>query len=312
MSEVVNLDVMGAKLVAKELNVEFEQLGKDVYHLAMWIETMGNHGYERKRFEENSEPAYFLTDACSATWKGILFYGEGSRKRDFRGWGVRKSPHWSQVWGDRYGWDTECGRAIIEQMEAEAWTEKPKQDVKRERPRPSFVQGEFDQYTSMEIGHRWVMACIMARRYRKLRYEVDSDDAMSARGEIQGYECRVWQEQEITMQLELSWRAKHHKKETERVIARKILDQGIDLFYTKQTVDKWISMQPEPQFVAGDFEQPYDDRAQHAPFMSEAQVRRTFLELLAGERADGISSEDLTLVLSILRKQLANLKGGFE
>lgn len=307
-SEAVNLDVMGANLIAQELEVSFEQLGADIFKLATWIEFRENKGFDRGYLERNQLPVYFLASRYDASWKGILFHGEGTRKRDFNGWGVRKRPHWSLIWGDRFGWDTLTGRGIVETAETEAYAEKPKQDARFERPRQSFAQGEFDGFSTVDIGHRWAMAVILYRRYDHLRWQVDRD-THDWRVLPQGYIGAVWLQQGLWMESELKWRMEYHPKETERDLAKRILDAGISYFYTRETVDKWISANTEPMFSSGDFEQPYDDKSQHAEFMSESQVRRVFVELVAGERTD-IDQEDIDLVLRILKKQLSNLKGG--
>lgn len=307
MSEAVNLDVMGAKLIAQELGKTFEELGADVFRLATWIEFRENRGFGLSTLEQHQQPVYFLATRHDAAWKGILFYGEGSRKRDFHGWGVRKRPHWSLIWGDRFGWDTVTGRGIVQTAETEAYAEKAKQDARFERPRQSFSQGDFDGFSTVDIGHRWAMATILYQRYEHLRWTADRD-TLDWRVQPQGYEMAVWRSQSHWMQEELQWRMQYHPKETERDMAKRILEQGIHYFYTRETVQKWISMDREPMFASGSFEQPYDDKTQHAEFMSEAQVRRAFIELVAGERQD-IDPEDMDLVLRILRKQLANLKG---
>ena len=84
-----------------------------VGQIAVWIESHGNKGQQIEDLQKAGLPIDVLSNdsACD----GIVFYADGSKSTKwgtYHGWYVRKDPHWSKVWGDRYGWETQNGQVL--------------------------------------------------------------------------------------------------------------------------------------------------------------------------------------------------------
>lgn len=118
-----------------ELNMSIEKIGGMLYEVATWIEAQGNKGYSDNDLMK-ALPGLrikILGNAYKLAWENILFFGDGSRKRDFDGWGVHKykPAHWTLTWLERFGLDNLQAEMLTDKIWDEALAEQAKRAVKR-------------------------------------------------------------------------------------------------------------------------------------------------------------------------------------
>lgn len=100
--------------IAAKQGRTFESLGEAIFRLAFFLEERGNKGLYPQYFENTLPKEVVENPEHVPAWDNILF-----QEREGR-WYVRKKPHWSLVWGERYGWQTEPGQLLIARYHDEA------------------------------------------------------------------------------------------------------------------------------------------------------------------------------------------------
>lgn len=305
--------------LAASLDKDPVTIAADVYKLARYLDESGNKGASRHALETVNMPVYFLTDEYAGIWRDILFHGEGSRKRDYSGWGVRRRPDWRVAWGERYGWENAIGQTLIEEAHAAALVEHESRRVKRSNE--TFTQGRYEDYTSEQIAYRFATSDILMRRYERLyRSRRASSDWKS---DVYGYLMNVWMQQNLHMQKELEYRTKadpaprSSKKKTEAARAdfhqaQKYLDAGTGYFFSPEFVQEAIDSAEEPDLRV-DFDHLPKLPADKMPvrWLTDGQLVQQFMAFLTKAESDKASFEyeDTRLIMDSLRKMFARAKG---
>lgn len=306
--------------IADSLSISTEQLAADIYKVARYLEDTGNKGVSRHTLKSLELSTEFLLEPYSPAWEGILFFAVGSKRRDFDGWGVRRRPvNWTIAWGERYGWQTEIGQALIEEAETAARVEHEARRVKRHND--TFTQGRFEDYATEQIAYRMAASDILMRRYGRLyRARRHSADWQT---DIYGYLMRVWMQQNLHMQKELEYRtkadpeARSSKKKTEAAHAdfqqaQKFLDAGTSYFFSEEFVRQAIESEAEPDLRV-DFDHLPKQPADKTPvrWLTDGQLVTQFMTFLTQAENDTTSFEyeDTRAILKTLRNMLARAKG---
>jgi hypothetical protein len=159
-----------------ELNMSIAQIGAMLYDVASWIETSGNKGYSDNDLLKALPGLRIkvLGNAYKLAWESILFYGDGSRKRDFAGWGVHKykPAHWTLTWLERFGLDNPQAEILTDKIWDEALAEQAKRAVKRLQATCAGI--DLEQAETRDVAHKaaamWLLSeWAQHRAWRGLR-----------------------------------------------------------------------------------------------------------------------------------------------
>lgn len=305
--------------LADALDKSIEDIASDVYKLAMYLESIGNRGVSRHALVQVQMPVYFLTDVYLGIWRDILFFAEGSRKRDFDGWGLRRRPHdWRIAWGERFGWSSDIGQQLIEEAHAAALVEYEAKRVRRHNE--TFAQGRYEEYTSEQIAYRMAVADILMCRYSHMYHT--REKSRDWHDNAHGYSMRVWMQQNQHMQKELEYRtkaepeARSSKAKTEAARAdfahaKKFLDAGTGYFFSLEFVQQAIESAEEPDLTV-DFDHLPKLTTNKTPvrWLTNGQLIAQFMAFLAESNdPQSFEYEDARKILDTLRKMLARAKG---
>ncbi len=330
----MNEAIKTIEAIAKTHDVTIEQLAADIYELAAFIQGTGNKGIlihdiaSRNNTAGTDLKTYFLDEvSCREALDGIMFYAKPSRRSDFSGWYVKKRPvigtvwEWQRRWVELYQQDTDAARAITaaieaaEQQEAEA--------VKRSVE--TFAQGSFQQFTTLQIGHRLAIAEILHQRATRRYFDLDRPDPRMEitdtskkrprkkedfRQSPQRYFQNVWRREFNLMYSELEYR-----KETGDELAAEIIKKSASYFFTEEFQAAAAISEIEPDFMID-----VDYLPTPAPdkllirYKTDYQLTNEFMQLIAADEAGHSDKttfeyEDRQLILKALKKMYARSKG---
>lgn len=148
-----------------EINMSVAQIGTMLYETASWIEAQGNKGYSDNDLMKAlpNLRIRLLGNAYKLAWENILFFGEGSRKRDFDGWGVHKykPAHWTRQWLERFGLDHPQADTLTDQIWDEALAEYAKRAVKRAQP--TYAGVDLEQELTRDVAHKAASMWLLSR-----------------------------------------------------------------------------------------------------------------------------------------------------
>lgn len=315
--------------IAKLLEKTPTELGEDVWNLATVIETQGNKGYGKSdlaAFAQRDDlkiETYMLRELHKDCYDGILFYANGSKKWEAKGWVCRKNPHWKVKWMELYG-DTNPERlAEFQRAEQERLAaEEAERQRKLARPTEECAGVKFEDLTTLQVGHRYAVAHIMiaqaSRRWRQRRWDVPlppEDEPAKKRGttetdrydSMDWYMVSVWDEQAHVLIKELDYRANVLGDEQAQAI---VSAAGVHYFYTYVSIERMTDSEMLPEFTNGYLGQPFDDAQPPINRLRDYDVMRQFVALLDPDGTLGgkFEGDDLDAILGILRAQLKRLK----
>lgn len=299
---------------ALSYNVTPQQLADDIYTVARYLEEVGNPGIHRGRLASLHErggkylPVYFLEHDAQPVINGILFEMlEGKRRDKSRGWMVRKNPqHWEDVWASRFSPHSEVARAARERLDALSAERAALAATRPQRPRTRFSQGEYEKFTTLQIGERWAAALILSQQASELFVGSSmSPDATKddMKDNLYAYLRSLHQQEAADFNAELQYR-----RNTGDALAVEILDQGVFYFYTRDTVRAMVRSAEIPRWVRYNGA-PYND-THYTEALTDFQITRRFVDLLdpSGDLHARYGDKRVQGLLGILRKQLKNLK----
>lgn len=302
-----------------ELNMSIEQIGVEVYRLAMKIEDGRNRGFSMAHFKNHNElfPNEPLCIALlyikyTMAWENILFHADKSYNSDYSGWGVRRKPPWWMIWMDRYG---EICTALVEQIISEAWDAATiEKEARRAKRKVTSVAGmDLEEMDTMTVGYYAAVFDVLSQRamYRymdsalsdkmaKLLRVVYQSIANDFTGEIV-YRTKGEPQERSSKKKTLAARLDWQKAITLR-------ESGIGAFFTADFVRQCVESVNEP-----DLSVTFDDlpkkTLKETPIVNlpDADLISEFMKLLGS--GDEFEREDAQLILRTLRPMLARARG---
>lgn len=332
--------------IAATLEKPVDELARDIWMLAEFLESKGNRGMSTGLIEAVVKtqginiPFYFLKDECEAAFHGIIFESfEGYRRhkqRKSNGWMVRKKPHWQITWAEMYGdLDPDRRAAILKSDEEKNAFEEDSNRLKRRVGH--FSEGDFEEFTTMQIAYRAACADVLRERceYRWRKYgSFGLEDPGRFMQRV--YFC------EWTLLIEeLVYRSKgpqpdpryHRSKKALREAAedyqkaKQFINRTVvkgfeqfeqfdafgitDHFFSKEFVKQAIESAEEPN-LSVHFEHLPKQPVGKVPvrLQSDRELIQDFMKFVTDHQdADSFEYEDIQSILSTVRKMYARAKG---
>lgn len=306
--------------LASEINQTVDAAGAALYQIAQVCEANGNRGLPLARFPAGTHWILADDQPAQELRRDILFFAEGHRTRDYDGWGVKKDPHWSLVWGERFGWQSEAAQTIIAQAEDEARATHAKILAEEEANRTQRVVDTLagkrvTDLTTREVAYIAAVAEVLARRYQE---RGGFSPTFTEAEAILYWHYRELHENALT---ELKYRCDHtppeqsSKKKTKAMQAdwaraADLLKARTAHFFSRAFIDQAVASVTEPD-LSVDWEHLPKLPEEQTPvaWKSDAAVIRDFMRFLDEGQGGSFEWEDARLILSQLRSTLARARG---
>jgi hypothetical protein len=288
-------------------------LGEAIFHLAFFLEERGNKGMYPQYFEDTLPKEAVENPEHVPAWENILF-----QEREGR-WFVRKKPHWSLVWGERYGWQTAPGQSLIVQHHDEALathteviafldSQKPKRLVE------TIAGKRAEDLTTLEVAYVAAVASVLYERYTG-RYGLGLDTAPG----LLRWHYRELQRQaiaELDYRTQSSPEERTSKKKTEAAKADwakadELLKVGTGHFFSKAFIEQAVESALEPDLdVDFDHLPKLPDEQTPVRWLSDAALMRQFMQWVDAETdPNSFAWQDGQAILRQLRAMFARAKG---
>lgn len=332
--------------IAATLEKSVEELSRDIWALAEFLENKGNRGMTTGLIEATVKtqginiPFYFLKDECEAAFHGIIFESfDGYKRQKHRvsnGWMVRKKPYWKTTWTELYGDLDPDRRAAI--LKAEEEKRAAEEEAKRLKRRVEyFSEGNFEKFTTLQIAHRAACADVLRERceYRWRKYgSFGLEDPSRFMQRVYFCEWTLLIEELVYRSKDPQPDSRYHRskkalreaaedyQKAKRFINRTVVrgfeefEQfdpfGItDYFFTKEFVKQAIESAEEPNLTVH-FDHLPKQPTDKVPvrLQTDRELMQDFMRFAMGHQEPGsFEYEDIQTILSTVRKMYARARG---
>lgn len=300
--------------IAAGLGRTFDGLGGAVYRIAAWLEVQGNRGMSVRYIDDGLEKDVLANKEHSPAWDGILFC---NRDKD---WFARKRPHWTLVWGERYGWQSELGQVAMALHHQEALATHAEVLAYFERLKPkriveTIAGNRAESLTTIQVAYVAAVADVLYRRYRRQSYGVSFDDVAGIlRWHYQALNNEARAELQYRTQSGPEERAS--KKKTAAAVedwkkAGEMLNAGTDYFFDPAFIQQAIESAAEPDLQV-DFDHLPKLPAEQTPvkWLTDGDLVLQFMKWVdAASEPNSFEWEDKQAIMRQLRAMFARAKG---